>query len=140
MSTQYDDIINLPHYTSKRRKPMDMKSRAAQFAPFAALTGHNAAIAETARITFKKIELSEDELTVLARKVNFLMALQDSQPVNITYFKSDEHKSGGEYVTVRGKVKKIEKPFNLMILEDGRMIRLDAISDISGAVFDGLEF
>lgn len=139
MSTQYDDIINLPHHTSKTRKPMSMAARAAQFAPFAALTGHGAAIAETARLTFAKRELSDDELTLLARKINFVFTMPDRPTIDITYFKPDALKAGGEYVTVCGSIRKIEGCFNLMTLADGREIPLDAISDVSGAVFDGFE-
>lgn len=135
MSTPYDDIINLPHHTSKIYKPMDMEARAAQFAPFAALTGHNDVIAETARVTDRRHDLSEDELNVLAQKVNILLTLEESPTVDITYFKPDERKAGGAYITVKGRIRKVETCFNILTLDNGLEIPLDNISDISSKIF-----
>ena len=93
---QYEDIINLPHHVSPTRPQMPMSDRAAQFAPFAALTGYDAAIKETGRLTDEKIELDEEALTALDMKYQFLMdALDDAPEVTITYFQPDERKAGG---------------------------------------------
>ena len=97
---QYEDIINLPHHVSPTRPQMPMSDRAAQFAPFAALTGYDAAIKETGRLTDEKIELDEEALTALDMKYQFLMdALDDAPEVTITYFQPDERKAGGKYVS-----------------------------------------
>ena len=104
---QYEDIINLPHHVSPTRPQMPMSDRAAQFAPFAALTGYDAAIKETGRLTDEKIELDEEALTALDMKYQFLMdALDDAPEVTITYFQPDERKAGGKYVSAVGAVRK----------------------------------
>lgn len=139
MSNPYEDIINLPHYVSTKRKQMPMEARAAQFAPFAALTGHDAAIAETARRTFSQLNLSADELQVLSQKIAYALSFAERPQLSITYFRPDSRKSGGAYVTVHCSIKKVEECFNLLTLTDGTEIPLDAISDISGEIFDDLE-
>ena len=99
MSGPYDDIINLPHPTSTKHPRMPMSDRAAIFSPFAALTGHAAAIQETARLTDQRIELDEDTKAELDRKQKILMDYIADQPeVTITWFCPDEKKSGGAYV------------------------------------------
>lgn len=139
MSTPYDDIINLPHYVSKTRKQMSMDARAAQFAPFAALTGHDAAIAETARTTSSQLDMSTDQLQVLSQKISFALSFANRPHLSITYFQPDSRKSGGAYVTVQGSIKKVEECFNLLTLTDGTEIPLDAISDLSGEIFNDLD-
>lgn len=139
MSSQYDDIINLPHYVSRTRKPMSMDARAAQFAPFAALTGHDAAIAETARTTSSQLDLSAEELQTLSRKIGYALSFAEHPQLSITYFQPDSRKSGGTYITVQGSIKKVEECFNLLTLTDGTEIPLDAIFDISGEIFNDLE-
>ena len=138
MSTPYDDIINLPHYVSDRRRQMPMEARAAQFAPFAALSGYGDAVAETARTTSAKLDLSDDEKQELSRKIAYALSFADRPMMAITYFRPDCSKRGGEYVTVYGHVKKVEECINLLTLTDGTGIALDAVSDISGEIFEDL--
>ena len=105
---RYDDIINLPHHVSVKYPQMTLENRAAQFAPFAALTGHNDAIKETARLTDRKADLDADEIEILDRKLQYIRDNITTEPVvTITYFVKDKKKSGGEYRTVTTNVKKI---------------------------------
>lgn len=113
---------------------MPMQARAAQFAPFAALTGHDAAIAETARTTSPHIEPSADRQQTLSRKIALTLSAADSPQISITYFRPDNRKIGGEYVTVRGSVKKVEEYLNHLILSDRTEIPLDCITDISSTI------
>ena len=137
---QYDDIINLPHYVSPTRPRMSMIDRAAQFSPFAALTGYDAAIKETGRLTDQRIELSEDSRAALDRKQQLLVGcLADHPEVSVTYFIPDERKSGGAYVTVTDIVKKIDDYQRLLLLTDGTKIPLDDILDLESELFHGLE-
>lgn len=137
---QYDDIINLPHYVSPTRPRMSMINRAAQFSPFAALTGYDAAIKETGRLTDRRIELSEDSRAALDRKQQLLVeCLADHPEVSVTYFIPDERKSGGAYVTVTGIVKKVDDYQRLLLLTDGTKIPLDDILDLESELFHGLE-
>ena len=137
---QYDDIINLPHYVSPTWPRMSMIDRAAQFSPFAALTGYDAAIKETGRLTDQRIELSEDSRAALDRKQQLLVeCLADHPEVSVTYFIPDERKSGGAYVTVTGIVKKVDDYQRLLLLTDGTKIPLDDILDLESELFHGLE-
>lgn len=136
---QYDDIINLPHHVSATRPRMSMIDRAAQFSPFAALTGYDAAIKETGRLTDQRIELSEDSRAVLDRKQQLLVDnLADRPEVSVTYFVPDERKAGGTYVTVTGRVKKIDDYQRLLLLTDGTKIPLDEILDMESELFRSL--
>ena len=128
---KYDNIINLPHKQSKTRPPMAVADRAAQFAPFAALTGHDAVIRETARQVGRKIELSEDVKVELDRKIRELAENINKQPeIAITYFKPDEKKTGGEYITTCSKVKKIDEYRCVLIMENEDEILVDDIIQI----------
>lgn len=139
MSAKYEDIINLPHHVSKTRPQMPMSDRAAQFAPFAALTGYDSAIKETGRLTDKRIELDEEALTALSMKLQFLMDAIDEEPeVEITYFKPDERKAGGSYLKITGIVKKLDEYERVLVLISGQKIKLDDIMDVSGDVFSCL--
>ena len=136
----YEDIINLPHHVSLIRPKMPMSDRAAQFAPFAALTGYDAAIKETGRLTDERIELDEEALTTLDMKYQLLMDALDEEPeVEITYFKPDERKAGGAYVTATGAVIKVDDFERLITMQDGTKIPLDAILSIAGELFLCLE-
>ena len=136
---QYDDIINLPHHVSATRPRMSMIDRAAQFSPFAALTGYDAAIKETGRLTDQRIELTEDSRAVLDRKQQLLVDnLADHPEVSVTYFVPDKRKTGGAYVTVTGRVKKVDDYHLLMLLTDGTKIPLDEILDIESDLFRSL--
>lgn len=138
---KYDDIINLPHHKSAARKHMAVADRAAQFAPFAALTGYDAAVRETARLTENKIELDEYEKEKIN---NTLLQIQerinDKQLVKITYFIPDDKKSGGKYVTKSCAVKKISSFERTIILDDGTEIPIDTILAIDGTEFLSIDF
>ena len=125
MSGKYDDIINLPHHTSPRHPRMSMRDRAAQFAPFSALTGYEDVVDETARLTDGKITLTEDAKALLDLKQRLLLERIDTRPeITVTYFVKDARKSGGSYQTVRGRLLRIDSVEKTLVLEGGR--RIDA--------------
>ena len=127
----YEDIIELPHHVSPARNKMSMIDRAAQFSPFAALTGHDAAVKETARLTEEKIELDENEKTILNEKLQIIAEKKNEQPkVTIAYFQPDERKSGGKYIEVTGNVKKIDEFERCVRMVDGTKISIDEIYEI----------
>lgn len=127
----YEDIINLPHPVSKNHPQMPLEDRAAQFAPFAALTGHDAAIKETARVTDERLELSEEAIVQLNDKLNQIRdAIGTEQRFSITYFVPDGKKSGGAYVTCTGSVKKIDEYEHAIVMMDHRVIPMEYISNI----------
>lgn len=131
MINQYEDIIQLPHHVSKTRPQMSMIDRAAQFSPFAALTGYDAAIKETGRLTDEKIELGDEEKDLLNRKQQFLASiLRDRPEITVTYFVPDERKSGGAYVTTTGKLRRIDDVERFLVMVDGQKIPLDDIANI----------
>jgi hypothetical protein len=132
----YEDIIHLPHHVSSTRPQMPMQDRAAQFSPFAALTGFDAAIKEARRLTEEKIELDEEALNLLNRKLQMLVDRLDEQPeVRLTYFKPDEKKSGGAYMTVTGKVKKVDDFKRWIVMQNGVKIPMDDILDMESELF-----
>lgn len=136
MNGKYDDIINLPHKKSATRPHMTMLQRAAQFSPFAALTGHGDAIKETARLTEKKIELGEDCKERLNERLQLIREQLNAEPeVTITYFLADDKKDGGMYVEATGIVKKIDEYVKTVLLHDGTKIPMDDIVDIEGSLF-----
>lgn len=138
MKNSYDDIIHLPHHVSATHPHMPIADRAAQFSPFAALTGHNEAIKETARLTDQKIELGEDEQLALEQRLNILADTDTDYPeVSVTYFKLDEKKSGGSYVTVVGQVKKIDDYERIIVMMDGINIPIEDIMKIKSELFEG---
>ncbi len=140
MNNRYDEIINLPHHVSKTRPQMPMSDRAAQFAPFAALTGYDAAIKETGRLTDERIELDEESLTALNVRYQMLTdALEKRPEVRITYFKPDERKAGGAYVTTVGEVRKIDDFEQTIIMQDGTRIPMDDVLSLEGELFSVLE-
>lgn len=125
---RYEDIIHLPHHVSLSHPPMPVRDRAAQFAPFAALTGYEAAIRETARLTEEKIELDESSLAALDVKLQIIKEQIDFRPViAVTYFKPDRKKQGGAYVTIKEGVKKIDDHARVLVMEDGEKIPFDDI-------------
>lgn len=126
--TEYDDIIDLPRPKSKH-KPMPMSDRAAQFSPFAALTGYGDAIDETARLTDARIELSEEERAELDYKQQHFAAL-DAPTVAVTYFVPDERKEGGAYVTHTGVLKRVDEIERMVVFKDGLRVPLDEVMDI----------
>ena len=131
MNNRYDEIMGLPHHVSKTRPQMPMSDRAAQFAPFAALTGYESAIKETGRLTDERIELDEEALAALDRKYQLLIeALDDAPEVTIIYFRPDERKAGGQYVTATGTVKKVDTFGRRILLQDGTRIPLDSVYEL----------
>lgn len=133
---KYNDIIHLPHPVSARHPQMPISDRAAIFSPFAALVGHGAAIVEAARLTDRKIELDEDSKAVLDEKQRYLEDIISQQPeITVTWFKPDEKKDGGSYVTTTGILKRTESIERVMILTDGNKIPLDDIIGIEGDCF-----
>ena len=134
---KYDEIMHMSRPVSKVHPPMDRAARAKQFMPFAALTGYGDAIDETARLTDEKLDLTEDQLRLLDEKLNELRALLSRKPGNVqqpevtfVWFEPDERKDGGAYVTRTGIVKKIDDTRRTVLLEDGILIPMDALSEI----------
>lgn len=128
----YDDIINLPHHQSAARPHMSMHDRAAQFAPFAALTGYEDAVAETARLTDERIELDEYEIAALDMLLQRIRENIAAHPVAaVTYFRPDKKKSGGAYLTKTGAVKKLDDFEKKLIFEDGAIISIPEIIEIN---------
>lgn len=133
MGQDYEDILHLPHHVSAEHPQMSIADRAAQFSPFAALTGYDAAVQETARLTEEQLELDENQKAVLNRKLLFLQERLEEHPVvEITYFQPDEWKAGGHYVTVSGNIKKIDLCRSLVIMADGIGIPMAEVFEIKG--------
>ena len=125
---RYDDVIYRQHPTSKKHPRMSRMNRAAQFAPFAALTGYEESIEETARLTDHRIELSEYEIEELNAKLNFIQEhIKERPEVTITYFQPDERKEGGSYITVTGKVRRIDEVNRILVFDDERTVAINAI-------------
>ena len=133
MTGSYTDILNLPHPTSKKHPRMTRTARAAQFAPFAALTGYNEAIKETSRLTDEQLDLDDTEKDQLNEKLQLLRQnLPRQLPITITFFIPDTQKTGGSYQTITGSVKKIQEYERRLIMTDGTIIPLDAIIGLYG--------
>jgi len=135
MESDYDDIIDLPRPVSRFHKPMSMERRAAQFAPFAALTGHGDAIAETGRVTDCRIELSEYEQERLSLRLTMLMDSASHPKVVVRYFRPDARKAGGRYVEAGGRFSKILPDSQIMLLDSGVRIPLSDIVALEGDIF-----
>ncbi len=128
---KYSGIINLPHHISKIRAPMSLRDRAAQFSPFAALSGHDEALQETARLTDAKTELDEYEKQRINEKIQIIMKrLPENKEIKISFFVSDGKKSGGVYITRKVKIKKIDTFNREIITTDGTVISVNDIYDI----------
>ena len=137
MRGDYDDLLDLPHHVSESRPQMPMSDRAAQFSPFAALTGYGDAIAETARLTEQRVELSEEERELLDRKQQYLLSMVTDRPeVTVTYFVPDARKAGGAHVIRSGRLEKVDLSERLMYLTDGTVIALDEIIGIESPLFE----
>jgi hypothetical protein len=131
MNDSYDDIIDLPRPKLRNHTPMPMISRAAQFAPFAALSGHNEAIIETARWTDSPCELDESVNKELNSKLGYLLAhIEERQVVTITFFQPDTRKKGGFYVPITGVIKKLDEYEQCIVMEDKLTIPIADITDI----------
>lgn len=139
MSGPYDDIIGLPHHVSATRPQMSISNRAAQFAPFAAVTGYDAAIHETARLTSTRIELDEDAIADVEMKLRLLTDMTANHPeISVTHFRPDEKKEGGEYVTDIGAFKMINEYENTIVLMNGKSIRIADVLNIESEQFKAL--
>ena len=139
MSGPYDDIINLPHPTSTKHPRMPMSDRAAIFSPFAALTGHAAAIQETARLTDQRMELDEDTKAMLDLKQQILADRIAERPeISVVWFRPDARKEGGQYVTTVGQPKKVDDIARILQLADGTTIPLDEVLEFRSDCFHGI--
>ena len=135
----YEDIVNLPPHISKKHPQPTMMDRAARFAPFAAITGYEEMVLEEARVTEERIELDEGTLSLLNEKLNMIQEFLDEEPeIKITYFEPDKKKTGGAYVSITGVVKRIDEYEHLVIMTDGKKIRIDDIFGLESDLFYSL--
>lgn len=133
---KYDDMLHMEHPTSKRHPRMSLSDRAAQFSPFAALTGHNAAIRETARLTDSRIELAEDRRSLLNDRLQIAAAFAGTdEQFSFTYFVPDGKKDGGSYRTCTGAVRKIDPVCGFIELRDRIRIPIESVTEVSGSLF-----
>lgn len=135
----YEDIVNLPPHISKKHPQPTMMDRAARFAPFAAITGYEEMVLEEARVTEERIDLDEGTLSLLNEKLNMIQEFLDEEPeVTITYFEPDKKKSGGAYIDITGTVKRIDEYECLVIMTDGKKIRIEDIYGLESDLFYSL--
>lgn len=135
----YADIINLPHHELTTRQRMPLINRAASFSPFAALTGYDEAVKETARLTDAKIELDEGTKEVLNDKLRLAVDQVEKYPeVSITYFLPDKRKAGGAYITTKAVIKRVDEYERVVVLTDKSTIPIDDIAEIEGDIFKDL--
>lgn len=135
----YEDIINLPHHVSPTRPRMSRADRAAQFSPFAALSGYGDAVKETARLTGQRIELDESAKAALDEKLRLLAEVTEDRPeAAVTYFLPDRKKAGGEYVTATGQVKKLDAVTQELVMANGRVIPIADIIEVESRLFQTL--
>lgn len=140
MTDNYDDLLHLPHPTSKKHPRMSRLDRAAQFSPFAALTGYDDAVKETARLTDRRVELSDDELAVLDERLRLVLAWEDEPPlVSVTWFNPDQRKEGGSYITTQGRIRKVDELKRVLVMEDGGKIPVDDIVELDSEIFNCVE-
>ncbi len=140
MTDNYDDLLNLPHPTSKKHPRMSRLDRAAQFSPFAALTGYDDAVKETARLTDRRVELGEDELAALDERLRLVLTWEGDPPlVSVTWFQPDRRKEGGSYVTTQGRIRKMDALNRILVMEDGGKIPVDDIVELDSEIFNRVE-
>lgn len=133
---KYDNIINKPHHVSKNRPQMTLLDRAAQFAPFAALTGYDDMVKETARTVDQRRDLSDEQMEVLNLRIKYITDhLKDEPIVTITYFVPDSKKTGGKYCTKEGIIKKVEEYNKIFVFTDGTIVPLPDVWSIESEVF-----
>lgn len=150
----YEEIIDMQHHISSEHSHMSIYDRAAQFSPFAALTGYDGAVKETARLTNERIELDETEKNILDEKLRILqenLVMNNvksagsnnnsivQNEIEFEFFKPDEHKEGGAYISVRGNVRKIDKYEKIVIMQDGIRIPIEEIIDMTGEIFSTVD-
>ena len=141
---RYDDIIKLPHNVSTRHPQMPLLDRAAQFAPFAALTGHDEAIKETARLTESPVELSEEQAEKLDKRLQMLLAELRENPlrepeIKVIYFRPDTVKDGGAYEAVTGSVRKVDEYRRQILFTDGTVLSMEKLFSIEGELFKDMD-
>lgn len=137
MSGKYDDMLFLPHHVSAVHPQMSRHDRAAQFSPFAALSGYDAVLREVGRLTQPQKELDEGVQAELNGQLRVLAGLLDQHPeVTVTWFRPDGKKEGGEYLTATGTVRKIDTYREVLILESGEQISIHNLLSLSGSAFD----
>ena len=134
MTDQYDDTIHLPHHISSTRPRMSAIDRAAQFSPFAALTGYDTSINESARLTDARIELDDSQKEEISEKLRLVTGQLDAE-IKITYFLPDTKKTGGKYVLAAGAVKKVDEYERMIIMGDGKQIPIDEVIDVDCDAF-----
>ncbi len=150
---RYDDMLHLPHHVSTHHPPMTLTNRAAQFSPFAALTGYDAELEEAGRRTDRRVELSECERALLDERLHLLQTWLSRIPgkwaahttpdftmpeVTITYFVPDGRKEGGAYTAVTGTVRRIDPIQRTLLMADGTAISMEDVVQISSDAFDAL--
>lgn len=133
MSGNYDDILHLPHPTSKTHPRMSRQDRAAQFAPFAALTGYEDVILEAGRLTDRRVELDEEAKAELDARLR--LATELDAEVTITWFRPDGKKSGGSYVTATGHIKQVDEVGRVIVMKDGTEMPIDEITAVQSPIF-----
>lgn len=137
---EYSDIFDRPHHVSTKRPQMSRPNRAAQFSPFAALTGYDSLVAESARVTEQKVELSEEEYEVLNKRFNYLQDQLSELPiVQVLYFEPDKKKSGGSYVEFSGTIKRVRQHEGVLLTTTGIEIPFESIADLSSEFFAPLD-
>ena len=137
---KYDDMVYMQNPIPMCKPRMSLQDRAAQFSPFAALTGYDDAVEETARLTDTRLELSEDMKTILNEKMQMILDNAENEPiVTITYFVPDKKKSGGAYVDVTGIVKEIDEYERCIVMTDKKKIPIEQIREINGELFSGID-
>lgn len=141
---KYDDMVYLPHHVSARHPQMPLLDRAAQFSPFAALTGHDDAIREAARLTDSFIELDEEQKELLDKRLQMLLVKMAEDPclepeIRATYFRPDERKEGGAYVSVNGNVKKMDGYGRQILFTDGTALPMENLVSIEGELFENMD-
>ena len=127
MNEKYAHIIDLSRHISPTREPMSAHDRAAQFAPYSALSGYEETVEETARLTERRIELDEGEIEVINRRLTALIHKEEPTMAKITYFEPDRRKSGGKYITLCGEIAYIDSIKRLIRMIDGRAVPIDEI-------------
>lgn len=134
----YRDITHFPHHVSDRHPRMPMVDRAAQFSPFAALTGYDEAVLEAARLTETRAELSEDRMSLFSRRLALVRQhIRERPEITVTFFCPDGKKTGGAYRTVTGQVRKLDEYEKTVLMTDGTVIAIENIYGIEGTIFDG---
>jgi len=139
-NAKYAEIINLPHHVSERHPQLGKSSYAAQFSPFAALSGYEGIVLEAARVTDDRVELGESEMEKLSVKLQILSDRAKEQPeIAVTYFKADEKKAGGAYLQKTATVKRIDDVERLIYFTDGSKLPIDDITNLDGEIYRFLE-